>query len=103
MSQFDPAFAVPGQVQHDIDASSLHSSKDALEQWRIDLQHQLIATQTLRWDIIQVNCAGVILAGHHGARAAAEAGVPIDVRIVDLPMPSRGLILTIRVVPSLNP
>jgi hypothetical protein len=103
MRAFNPAVAVPGTVLLNIDAASLHSSKEVLEQWRIDLQLELLAARVRRWDIIEVNRQGVILAGHHGARAAAEAGLPVDVLVRDLPIPSHGLILTIPVVPSLTP
>lgn len=102
MRPFDSSQAIPGSVLLDIDPATLHSSKDVLEQVRIDDQHALIATNTPRWDIIEVNRDGVILAGHHGARAAAEAGKPVDVLVRSLPSPSKGLILTIPVVWSLN-
>jgi hypothetical protein len=103
MHPFDPVAAIPGAILRDVDASTLHSGKDVLEQWRIDRQHRLLATGTSRWDIIEVNRDGVIQSGHHGARAAAEAGLAVDVLIRDLPRPSQGMILTIRVVPSLFP
>jgi hypothetical protein len=94
MRPFDPSLATPGSVLQDIDAATLHSSKEVLEQRRINEQHTLIATNTPRWDIIEVNREGVILAGHHGARAAVEAGKSVDVLVRGLPSPSKGLILT---------
>ena len=99
MIPFDPALAIPGTLLRDVEAASLFAGRDLLEQWRIDDQHDLLATNTSRWDMIEVNRDGVILTGHHGARAAAEWGLPVDVFIRDMPMPSQGPILTIPVLP----
>ena len=103
MQPFDPAKAIPGTILRDVDAASLQSSKNRLVQWRLDDQHSLLATNTPRWDMIEVSRDGVILAGHHGARAAAERSLSLDVLVRDLPIPSEGLILTIPVVSEPRP
>jgi hypothetical protein len=99
MTPFDPKLAVAGAILRGIDASTLFAGREPLIQWRIADQHQLIATNTPRWDMIQVSCQGVIIAGNHGARAAAEAGVPVDVVVIDFPQPSCGPILSVPVIP----
>jgi len=99
MQKFDPAKAIPGTVLHDIDASSLLAGRDEVEQTRLDDQHYLLATNTRRTTMIKVSCAGVIIGGNHGARAAAETDTPVEVYVVDFPQPSYGPILTIPVVP----
>ena len=99
MIPFNPALAIPGTVLRDVEAASLLAGRDLLKQGRIDDQHDLLATNTPRWDMIEVNRAGVIFSGNHGARAAAERGLPVDVLIRDLPLPSTGPILSIRVLP----
>lgn len=100
MRKFDRAIAIPGTVIHDVDAASLHAGREPLFAWRIADQHQLIATGTRRWDMITVNREGVIISGNHGARAAAEAGVPVEVLVMDFPQPSCGPILDVPVLPS---
>lgn len=98
MQPFDPAIAIPGTVLTGIDASTLFAGRDELVQSRLEDQHHLLATNTQRATIVVVNCQGVILSGNHGSRAAAEAGVAIDIAIKDLPYPSQGPILSIPVV-----
>lgn len=99
MKPFDPKMAVPGAILRGIDASTLFAGREPLIQWRIADQHRLIATNTPRWDMIEVSCDGVIISGNHGARAAAEARVPVDVLVIDFPQPSYGPILSIPVIP----
>jgi hypothetical protein len=82
-----------------IDPSTLLSNRPELEQSRIDSQRDLIRRGIRRHTMIQVNLDGVIIQGNHGARAAAEAGVAIDVEVVDIPHPHCGPILGIPVVP----
>jgi hypothetical protein len=98
MQPFDPAKAIPGTMLTGVDASTLLAGRDVLIQSRLDDQHQLLATKTRRATMIVVNCQGVVLSGNHGSRAAAEAGVPIEIAIIDLPYPSQGPILSIPVV-----
>jgi hypothetical protein len=98
MIPFDPSQAKHGVILRGIDPASLLSNKTVLEEWRINLQRQLIATGIRRHTLIQVNLDGIIIQGNHGARAAAEAGVPIEVRVIDLPHPSTGPILSIPIV-----
>jgi hypothetical protein len=97
MKPFDPAKAIPGSVLQGIDPATLLSNRDELERSRIDDQLELLGKGVRRWTMIQVNCEGVILSGNHGARAAAEAGVPIDVQVVDFPHAHFGPILSIPV------
>ena len=47
--------------------------------------------------MIEVSREGVIISGNHGARAAAEAGIPVDVLVIDFPHISHGPILSIPV------
>jgi hypothetical protein len=98
MIPFDPKQARHGIVLHGIDPATLRSNKTELEQWRVELQRQLIADGIKRHSLIQVNCEGIILEGNHGARAAADAGVPVNVQVIDLPHPSTGSILDIPIV-----
>jgi hypothetical protein len=99
MIRFDPAKAVPGTILRGIDASTLLAGREPLQRSRINDQHELIAKKITRFDIIEVNTAGVILSGNHGARAAAEAGVPVDVLVSNLPLPSCGPILDVTTIP----
>src|SRR2546425_11570620 len=99
MIPFEPGKAIPGTILRGIDASSLFAGHEPLERSRIDHQHKLIATRQARWDMIEVNTHGVILSGNHGARAAAEAGVSVDVLVVDFPLPSCGPILDVGTIP----
>src|SRR5438105_5847602 len=97
MIPFDPAKAVPRSILRNIDPATLFAGHEPLERWRIDRQLQLIATGQSRWDMIVVNTQGVILSGNHGARAAAEKGVPVDVFVKDFPLPSCGRILDVAI------
>ena len=98
MRAFDSSLASPGVVLKDVDPSTLLSNRQELEKSRLDVQRQLIRAGTKRFSMIQVNRDGVIIQGNHGARAAAESGIPIEVEIVDLPHPHFGPILSIPVV-----
>jgi hypothetical protein len=99
MIPFDPSKAVPGTILRGINPSTLFAGHEPLERSRIDRQHRLIVTGQTRWDMIEVNTKGVILSGNHGARAAAEANVAIDVLVVDFPQPSCGPILNVSTIP----
>ncbi len=98
MIPFDPSQAKNGAVLRGIDPASLQSNRAELEESRVEDQRQLIATGTPRHTLILVNCQGIILQGNHGARAAAEAGTPVDVRVLDFPHPSYGPILSLPIV-----
>lgn len=99
MRAFDPKQAVKGTVLTGIDPATLQSNREELDQSRIDTQRDLIRRGIRRQTLIQVNLDGVIIQGNHGARAAAEAGVAIDVEVIDLPHPHWGPILNIPVAP----
>ena len=97
MQKFDPAKAIPGKVLIDIDPLTLLSNRDELELSRLLLQRQLLAAKQKRQTMIEVNCEGVIIQGNHGVRAAAEAGVAVDILIVHCPHPNFGPILQVPV------
>ena len=99
MIPFDPAKAIPGTILRGINPATLFAGHEPLEQWRIDRQHRLIAAGHARFDMIEVNTKGVILSGNHGARAAAEANVSVDVFVKDLPLPPCGPILDAATIP----
>ena len=98
MVPFDPSQAKHGVILRGIDPATFEANRPELEESRLTTQRQLIANGIKRWTMIEVNCQGVILQGNHGVRAAAEAGVPIDVIVLDLPHPTFGPILNIPVV-----
>jgi hypothetical protein len=98
MTPFDPRNAQSGAILYDIDPASLQANRPELERSRLETQRQLIAAGIRRYSMIQVNCVGVVLNGNHGARAAAEVGVAIDVFVTDLPHLAYGPILQIPVV-----
>ena len=98
MTPFDPVQAKHRVVLQGIDAATLRSNKTFLEEWRLELQRQLIANGIKRSSLIKVNCQGIILEGNHGARVAAEMGVPVEVLVVDMPHPTTGPILQVPVV-----
>jgi hypothetical protein len=81
-----------------VDPATLLANRDELESSRLQLQRQLIAAGRKRNTMIEVNRDGVIIQGNHGARAAAEMGVSVDILIVSCPHPNFGLILSIPVV-----
>ena len=98
MTPFDPTQAKHGIVLKGIDPASLQSNRAELEESRLEDQRQLIAPGTPRYTLIQVNCQGIILQGNHGARAAAEAGIAIDIQVLDFPHPTYGPILSIPII-----
>ena len=100
MVPFGSRNAIPGKVLRGIDASTLFDGLEPLKRGRIDDQLKLIATNQTRWDMIEISIQGVILSGNHGARAAAEADVPIDVLVRDFYLPSCGPILSVTVIPG---
>jgi hypothetical protein len=98
MQPFEPAKATPGTVMVGVDPSTLLANRDELELSRLQLQRRLIAAGRKRNTMIEVNRDGVIIQGNHGARAAAEAGIAVDVLVVNCPHPHFGPILSIPVV-----
>jgi RHS repeat-associated protein len=84
---FDPTTAQPGQIITGVDPNTLTAGRANLVRGKLENQRQLVATGTPRATPIEVEPSGTIYDGNHGARAAAEAGRPVDVRVRD-PMTS---------------
>jgi hypothetical protein len=80
---FDPAAAIPGQVLTGIDPASLRAGQQTvLDANRLEVQRDLIRRGIRRYTPIEVTSEGIIADGHHGCRAAAEAGKPVEILIV---------------------
>jgi hypothetical protein len=77
-----PPDAQPGQILTNIDPNTLQAGRGDLVGARLTYQQQLIRQGTPRPTPIQVTPDGVIWDGNHGARAAAQAGVPVTVQVV---------------------
>jgi len=80
-----PCNAQPGQTLTNIDPNTLQAGRGDLVAGRLATQQRLIQQGTPRTTPIQVTPDGVIWDGNHGARAAAEAGVPVTVEVIQLP------------------
>lgn len=69
--------------QTNVDPNSLRSGQQrSLDPNQLETQRELIRTGTPRRHPIMVDQNGVIYDGHHGVRAAIEAGVPVNIEIV---------------------
>lgn len=66
-------------------------SRMDLERPRLEFQRRLLQARRPRRTPIQATAAGVIWDGHHGVRAAAEAGVLVEVFVVGDQVPDSGL------------
>jgi hypothetical protein len=84
---------MPGAIQQGVCATDLLPSRPNLSRARLDEQFALLATGQPRWTMIQVTPDGVVWDGHHGARAAAENGATVDVKIVNVVVSPVGLLL----------
>lgn len=51
---------------------------------RLEAQRELIRAGTRRTSPIFVTPDGVIIDGHHGTRAAAEAGLPVEIEVREM-------------------
>jgi hypothetical protein len=73
-----------GSVVDDVDPLDLRPNdvRDSLDATRLDVQRRLISSGVARFTTIRVTVDGVIWDGHHGVRAAAEAGLSISVQVV---------------------
>ena len=78
----NPIFRPPGQVQPAVDPTRLLPSRTDLIRARVEHQRALLRAGTRRHSPVQVTPDGVIIDGHHMARAAAEEGKMIDVAVV---------------------
>jgi hypothetical protein len=87
---YNPIVAAVGQVQAGVDPSLLLPSRYDLDRQRLDAQTQLLLAGLPRRTPIQVTSEGVIWDGHHGARAAAELGLTVDVVVVAHQQPPSG-------------
>ena len=79
----------PNQLgwQRGVNPNTLQTGgQSSLELSRLNVQRQLIRSGTPRNTPITVNQHGVIIDGHHGIRAAIEAGVTVDVRVIRSPI-----------------
>ena len=81
-----PTGAQPGQVLEGIDPNTLQAGRPALDASRLATQQGLIDSGTPRATPIQVTTDGVIYDGNHGAAAAANSGVPVNVQVVNPPV-----------------
>ena len=77
----NPITAQPGQFQSDVDPASLRPARSDLIRSRLEFQRNLIRSKRTRYTPIQVSQDGVIIDGHHYARAAAEEGQLVEVLV----------------------
>ena len=75
-----------GQILENIDASTLQAGRTSLDAGRLATQQDLISSGTPRTTPIQATQEGVIWDGNHGARAAADANVPVNVQVIKPPI-----------------
>jgi hypothetical protein len=87
----NPIIAAVGQTQSGVDPRELLPGRGDLTRVRLDAQRRLIQSATPRWTPIQVTPDGVIWDGHHGARAAAERALAVDVLVVAQQAPPSGI------------
>jgi hypothetical protein len=80
----NPITAVSGQMQNGVDVRQLLPGRHVLIRVRLEFQCALQQSGQGRYTPIQVTRDGVNWDGHHAARAAAEAGVPVDVLVIDV-------------------
>jgi hypothetical protein len=80
-----PANAQAGQTFTNINPNTLQAGRGDLVAGRLATQQQLIQQGTPRTTPIKVTPDGVIWDGNHGARAAAQVGVPVTVEVIQLP------------------
>jgi hypothetical protein len=83
----NPITAAAGQAQTGIDARLLLPGRIDLIRVRLEFQRSLQQAGRKRHTPIQVTRGGVIWDGHHAVRAAAEAGMEVDVLVVDQDAP----------------
>jgi len=94
-----PITVTPGQTQSNVNPLLLLPSRSDLSQVRLDMQQAMLDAGTKRFTPIEVTPDGVIWDGHHAARIAAEKGLSIAVKVVNVkvnPTASSILLLPIR-------
>ena len=79
-----PITVTPGQLQSNFDPLLLLPIRSDLSQVRLDMQQALLDAGTKRSTPIEVTPDGVIWDGHHAVRIAAEHGLPITVKVVNV-------------------
>ncbi len=79
-----PIRVMPGQFQSNVDPLLLLPSRSDLSQVRLDMQQALLDAGVQRNRTIEVTPDGVIWDGHHAVRIAAEKGLPITVKVVNV-------------------
>jgi hypothetical protein len=79
----NPITAPAGHRQLGVDPHVLLPSRRDLIPIRLDLQRSLLRVGKPRATPILVTREGVIVDGHHAVRAAAEAGLSVDVLVCD--------------------
>jgi len=84
----NPITAPPGQSQANVDPLFLLPSRSDLSRVRLDMQQALLDAGTARSTPIEVTPDGVIWDGHHAVRVAAEKGMPVTVKIVNVKLNS---------------
>jgi hypothetical protein len=79
-----PITAQPGHLQANVDPMLVLPSRADLSRVRLDMQQALLDAGIDRSTPIEVTPDGVIWDGHHAVRIAAEKGMPIIVKIVNV-------------------
>ncbi len=80
----NPINVPPGQIQANVDASLLCPSRKDLSKVRLDAQQVLRDAGVERNTPIEVTPDGVIWDGHHAVRIAAEKGIAVTVKVVNV-------------------
>jgi hypothetical protein len=81
-----PITASLGQLQANVDPLLLLPSRSDLSRVRLDMQQALLDAGTDRSTPIEVTPDGVIWDGHHAVRIAAEKGIAVVVKVVNVKM-----------------
>jgi hypothetical protein len=77
----NPINQAPGLIQNSINPKMLRPSRSHLSASRLMFQRQLLLSGKTRFTPILVSSDGVIIDGHHAARAAAEENRTVDVMV----------------------
>ncbi len=80
----NPITVPPGQLQANVDPLLLLPSRSDLSRIRLDMQQALLDAGAERSTPIEVTPEGVIWDGHHAIRIAAEKGLLVTVKVVNV-------------------
>ncbi len=94
---FNSAEAEVGQTVQGVDPTSLQAGRGNLVKSRLQVQRQLVDSETPRYTPIEVTKDGVIWDGNHGVRAAAEGRKAVDVVVVPGSTTGKGNVLDLPV------